>query len=122
MIVKHMDSIRRALAIAAFVVALILLTGTPAMVREIAIEEDTPLSEEEIRAMRPNVVQLPEPGESGPLSVEWEDPGMDREHGAWESCAYVRDVDFAPSELAFDAAFASDEDDLISPQEYVERR
>ncbi len=65
---------------------------------------------------------LNEIGYKGPLSVEWEDPGMDREHGAWESCAYVRDVDFAPSELAFDAAFASEDDDLISPQEYVERR
>jgi hypothetical protein len=47
---------------------------------------------------------------------------MDREHGAAESCAYVRQVDFAPSELAFDAAFASEEDEMISPQEYVERR
>jgi hypothetical protein len=34
----------------------------------------------------------------------------------------VRQVDFAPSAVAFDAAFASDEDDMISPQEYVERR
>ena len=42
---------------------------------------------------------------SGPLSVEWEDSGMDREHGAREACEYVRKVDFPPSELAFDAAF-----------------
>ncbi len=41
----------------------------------------------------------------GPLSVEWEDSGMDREHGAREACEFVRDVDFAPSELAFDAQF-----------------
>ena len=40
-----------------------------------------------------------------PLSVEWEDSGMDREHGARESCEYVKQVDFSPSELAFDAAF-----------------
>lgn len=41
----------------------------------------------------------------GPLSVEWEDAGMDREHGAKESCDYVRGVDFTPSGVAFDAAF-----------------
>jgi sugar phosphate isomerase/epimerase len=42
---------------------------------------------------------------TGPLSVEWEDSGMDREHGAEEACAFVRQIDFPPSELAFDAAF-----------------
>ena len=42
----------------------------------------------------------------GPLSVEWEDSGMDREHGATESCTFVKKVDFKPSEVAFDAAFA----------------
>jgi len=41
----------------------------------------------------------------GPLSVEWEDIGMDREHGATESAAFVRKLDFAPSAVAFDAAF-----------------
>ncbi len=41
----------------------------------------------------------------GPLSVEWEDSGMDREFGAAEAAAFVRKVDFPPSELAFDAAF-----------------
>ena len=41
----------------------------------------------------------------GPLSVEWEDIGMDREHGAAEACAFLRRVDFAPSKVAFDAAF-----------------
>ncbi|QKK08858.1 MAG: sugar phosphate isomerase/epimerase [Planctomycetota bacterium] len=44
-------------------------------------------------------------GYDGPLSVEWEDSGMDREHGATESCEYVRNVDFTPSARAFDAAF-----------------
>ncbi len=42
---------------------------------------------------------------AGPLSVEWEDAGMDREHGAQESCEYVRGIDFPPSGRAFDAAF-----------------
>jgi sugar phosphate isomerase/epimerase len=42
----------------------------------------------------------------GPLSVEWEDTGMDREHGAREACEFVKNLDFAPSGVAFDAAFA----------------
>lgn len=41
----------------------------------------------------------------GPLSVEWEDSGMDREHGAKEACEFVKRLDFRPSNLAFDAAF-----------------
>lgn len=45
-------------------------------------------------------------GYNGPLSIEWEDIGMDREHGAEEACAFVKSIDFPPSELAFDAAFA----------------
>lgn len=44
-------------------------------------------------------------GYNGPLSVEWEDSGMDREHGAVEACDFVRSVDFAPSNIAFDSAF-----------------
>jgi sugar phosphate isomerase/epimerase len=44
-------------------------------------------------------------GYSGPLSVEWEDNGMDREHGAKEACDFVRSVDFPPSDVAFDASF-----------------
>lgn len=42
---------------------------------------------------------------TGPLSVEWEDSGMDREHGAAEACEFVNKVDFEPSAVAFDAAF-----------------
>ena len=44
-------------------------------------------------------------GYAGPLSVEWEDSGMDREFGAAEASAFVRKMDFAPSNRAFDAAF-----------------
>jgi len=44
-------------------------------------------------------------GYNGPLSVEWEDCGMEREHGAREACEFVKDVDFSPSNIAFDAAF-----------------
>lgn len=49
-------------------------------------------------------------GYDGPLSIEWEDSGMDREWGAPEALEMVRQQDFAPSEVAFDAAFASDEE------------
>ncbi len=45
-------------------------------------------------------------GYQGPLSIEWEDSGMDREHGAKEACEFVKRVDFAPSSRAFDAAFS----------------
>ncbi len=44
-------------------------------------------------------------GYRGPLSVEWEDGGMDREHGAKEACTFVKNIDFPPSEIDFDAAF-----------------
>ncbi len=47
-------------------------------------------------------------GYNGPLSVEWEDSGMDRMHGAREACAFVKRIDFQPSKLAFDAAFDKD--------------
>lgn len=45
-------------------------------------------------------------GYGGPLSVEWEDGGMDREHGAAESCEFVKRIDFPPSNIIFDAQFA----------------
>lgn len=47
-------------------------------------------------------------GYQGPLSIEWEDSGMDREWGAPEALDMVRSQDFAPSEVAFDAAFSSE--------------
>jgi sugar phosphate isomerase/epimerase len=46
-------------------------------------------------------------GYQGPLSVEWEDSGMDREHGAREACEFVRAMDFNPSSIGFDDAFQS---------------
>lgn len=47
-------------------------------------------------------------GYQGPLSIEWEDSGMDRDWGAPEALDMVRSQDFAPSEVAFDAAFSSE--------------
>lgn len=44
-------------------------------------------------------------GYNGPLSVEWEDSGMDREYGAREAAAFVKRMDFPSSNVAFDAAF-----------------
>jgi sugar phosphate isomerase/epimerase len=41
----------------------------------------------------------------GPLSVEWEDSGMDREHGAAEAAAFVKRADFKASDFAFDSNF-----------------
>lgn len=46
-------------------------------------------------------------GYTGPLSVEWEDNAMDREFGATEAAAWVKQSDFAPSSVAFDDAFGN---------------
>ena len=46
-------------------------------------------------------------GYSGPLSVEWEDSGMERVAGATEAAAFVRRVDFSPSDFKFDDAIAN---------------
>ncbi len=48
-------------------------------------------------------------GYQGPLSVEWEDAGMERVHGGKESASFVREVDFEPSSAAFDAAFGREQ-------------
>ena len=51
------------------------------------------------------IVALNDISYQGPLSVEWEDSRMDREHGATEAAAFVREIDFEPSAIAFDAQF-----------------
>lgn len=53
------------------------------------------------------IVALNDVGYWGPLSIEWEDSRMDREHGAREACEYIKKADFKPSGVAFDAAFDS---------------
>lgn len=45
---------------------------------------------------------------NGPLSVEWEDSGMNREAGAAEACSFVKNIDFEPSDIAFDDAMQKD--------------
>src|SRR5690606_28625863 len=51
------------------------------------------------------IVALNDIGYDGPLSVEWEDARMDRVHGGTESAEFCKQLDFAPSATAFDAAF-----------------
>jgi sugar phosphate isomerase/epimerase len=43
---------------------------------------------------------------AGPISIEWEDAGMDRLVGAPEALAFVRRLAFDPPTASFDAAFA----------------
>jgi sugar phosphate isomerase/epimerase len=43
-------------------------------------------------------------GYHGPLSIEWEDSGMEREWGAAEALSFVRRTDFEPSAISFDSA------------------
>ena len=50
---------------------------------------------------------LNEGGYDGPISVEWEDSGMDRVYGATEACKYIRKYNFDPSATAFDSAIKS---------------
>jgi sugar phosphate isomerase/epimerase len=50
----------------------------------------------------------------GPLSVEWEDMGMDRYHGAREACEFVKRLEFRTSQVAFDAAFDKEEQTLTT--------
>ncbi len=51
------------------------------------------------------IVALNDIGYQGPLSIEWEDSRMDREHGAQEACEFIKKADFKSSQVAFDAAF-----------------
>ena len=44
----------------------------------------------------------------GPLSVEWEDTGMDREHGAREAVEFIRKLDFRASTFSFETLLKQD--------------
>lgn len=46
-------------------------------------------------------------GYEGPISIEWEDAGMDRLHGAPEALDVLRRFDYPASETSFDAAFSN---------------
>lgn len=47
-------------------------------------------------------------GYDGPLSIEWEDSGMDRDFGAREACEFTKKLNFSASNRAFDAAFSEE--------------
>ena len=44
----------------------------------------------------------------GPLSIEWEDSGMERVFGATEACEFTKKLNFSPSDVAFDDAIKTD--------------
>jgi sugar phosphate isomerase/epimerase len=46
-------------------------------------------------------------GYSGPISIEWEDAGMDRLHGAAEAVRFVRSLLWDLPDASFDAAFSN---------------
>jgi sugar phosphate isomerase/epimerase len=50
-------------------------------------------------------------GYDGPVSVEWEDAGMDRLHGAPDALAQVRSLLWPTPDSLFDSAFANNRDD-----------
>ena len=54
------------------------------------------------------VRELNRAGYTGPLSVEWEDSGMDREYGAADAAAFARKLDFPSSSIKFDAGMKND--------------
>ena len=47
-------------------------------------------------------------GYAGPLSIEWEDSGMERIFGGTEACAFTKKINFSPSNVAFDDAMKTD--------------
>ena len=46
-------------------------------------------------------------GYGGPISIEWEDAGMDRMLGAPEALEFVKRLNFDQPDAAFDAAFSA---------------
>ncbi len=53
---------------------------------------------------------LNEIGYDGPISIEWEDAGMDRTVGAPRALEFLRSKIYAPPAQSFDASFKSDSD------------
>ena len=47
-------------------------------------------------------------GYDGPLSIEWEDSGMERVFGGTEACEFTKQTNFSPSDVAFDDALKTD--------------
>ncbi|MDO4647912.1 MAG: sugar phosphate isomerase/epimerase family protein [Eubacteriales bacterium] len=56
-----------------------------------------------------NIIRvLNQKGYDGPLSIEWEDSGMERVFGASEACEFTKQMNFSPSNIAFDDALKTD--------------
>lgn len=56
-----------------------------------------------------NIIRvLNQKGYEGPLSVEWEDSGMERVAGGTEACEFTKRMNFSPSNIAFDDALKND--------------
>ncbi len=56
-----------------------------------------------------NIIRvLNQKGYTGPLSIEWEDSGMERVFGGTEACAFTKKINFSASEFAFDDALKND--------------
>ncbi len=52
-----------------------------------------------------NIIRvLNQKGYAGPLSIEWEDSGMERVFGGTEACEFTKKINFSASEIAFDDA------------------
>src|SRR5207244_8248301 len=48
---------------------------------------------------------LNDAGYDGPVSVDWEDPGMNRDWGAEDACKFIKRLDFAPAPRSAEQAF-----------------
>lgn len=56
-----------------------------------------------------NIIRvLNQTGYTGPLSIEWEDSGMERVFGATEACEFTKKINFSASDVAFDDALKND--------------
>ena len=56
-----------------------------------------------------NIIRvLNQKGYTGPLSIEWEDSGMERVFGGTEACEFTKQINFSASDVAFDDAMKTD--------------
>ena len=57
-----------------------------------------------------NIIRvLNQKGNTGPLSIEWEDSGMERVFGGTEACEFTRQINFSASDVAFDDALKNEQ-------------
>ena len=57
-----------------------------------------------------NIIRvLNQKGYTGPLSIEWEDSGMERVFGGTEACEFTKQINFSASDVAFDDALKNEQ-------------